>query len=115
MNCVRRSTEGWSIGNVLLDFTGGTLSILQMVLLSYNNGESSQLWLRPAVVQYPTHSTHAAFIHTQFKLEVHIHIHVHGRTLSGPFNSYSYPDQVNYYPTCVLSICCFLTLTLYTL
>ena len=40
MNCRRRSTVGWSIGNVLLDFTGGALSILQMFLISYNNGES---------------------------------------------------------------------------
>ncbi|KAG7228974.1 hypothetical protein INR49_008752 [Caranx melampygus] len=39
MNYRRQSTEGWSIGNVLLDFTGGILSILQMVLQSYNNDE----------------------------------------------------------------------------
>jgi cystinosin len=36
MNFRRKSTEGWSIGNVLLDFTGGSLSILQMFILSYN-------------------------------------------------------------------------------
>ncbi|XP_041862199.1 cystinosin [Melanotaenia boesemani] len=39
MNYKRKSTEGWSIGNVLLDFTGGTLSILQMIIQSYNNDE----------------------------------------------------------------------------
>ncbi|XP_022614975.1 cystinosin [Seriola dumerili] len=39
MNYRRKSTEGWSIGNVLLDFTGGILSILQMILQSYNNDE----------------------------------------------------------------------------
>ncbi|XP_078488162.1 cystinosin [Ciona intestinalis] len=39
MNFQRKSTEGWSIGNVLLDFTGGSLSILQMFLQSYNNDE----------------------------------------------------------------------------
>ncbi|KAM6921188.1 cystinosin [Xenentodon cancila] len=39
MNYKRRSTVGWSIGNVLLDFTGGTLSILQMIIESYNNDE----------------------------------------------------------------------------
>jgi len=39
MNYRRKSTEGWSIGNVLLDFTGGLLSILQMILQSYNNNE----------------------------------------------------------------------------
>uniref|UniRef100_A0A8C6TBJ9 Cystinosin, lysosomal cystine transporter n=1 Tax=Neogobius melanostomus TaxID=47308 RepID=A0A8C6TBJ9_9GOBI len=39
MNYRRRSTVGWSIGNVLLDFTGGVLSILQMILESYNNDQ----------------------------------------------------------------------------
>lgn len=39
MNYTKQSTEGWSIGNVLLDFTGGNLSILQMLLQSYNNDE----------------------------------------------------------------------------
>lgn len=39
MNYRRQSTEGWSIGNVLLDFTGGVFSILQMILQSYNNDE----------------------------------------------------------------------------
>ena len=38
MNFLRKSTVGWNIGNVLLDFTGGTLSILQMFLISYNYG-----------------------------------------------------------------------------
>ena len=42
MNYRRKSTVGWSIGNILLDFTGGSLSILQMFLLAYNNGESYQ-------------------------------------------------------------------------
>lgn len=39
MNYRRKSTEGWSIGNVLLDFTGGIFSILQMIIQSYNNDE----------------------------------------------------------------------------
>ncbi|KAM4698939.1 cystinosin [Discoglossus pictus] len=39
MNFHRKSTEGWSIGNVLLDFTGGSFSIIQMFLQSYNNDE----------------------------------------------------------------------------
>ena len=39
MNYRRKSTVGWSIGNVLLDFTGGSLSILQMFLLAYNNSK----------------------------------------------------------------------------
>ncbi|KAF5404098.1 Cystinosin lysosomal cystine transporter [Paragonimus heterotremus] len=36
MNCRRRSTVGWSIGNICLDLTGGTLSILQMFIVAYN-------------------------------------------------------------------------------
>ena len=32
LNYQRRSTVGWSIWNIILDFTGGTLSILQLVL-----------------------------------------------------------------------------------
>ncbi|KAI5626684.1 cystinosin precursor, partial [Silurus asotus] len=39
MNYQRQSTEGWSIGNVLLDLTGGTFSLLQMFLQSYNNDQ----------------------------------------------------------------------------
>ena len=39
LNFRRKSTVGWSIGNVLLDFTGGSFSILQMFLLSYNYGK----------------------------------------------------------------------------
>uniref|UniRef100_A0A7I4Y8F7 Cystinosin homolog n=1 Tax=Haemonchus contortus TaxID=6289 RepID=A0A7I4Y8F7_HAECO len=35
-NFKRKSTVGWSIGNVLLDFTGGSLDILQMVLQCIN-------------------------------------------------------------------------------
>lgn len=41
LNFYYKSTEGWSIGNVLLDFTGGSFSLLQMFLQSYNNGESA--------------------------------------------------------------------------
>ncbi|EDO46894.1 predicted protein, partial [Nematostella vectensis] len=39
MNYRRKSTVGWSIGNVLLDFTGGSFSLLQMFLLAYNNDD----------------------------------------------------------------------------
>ncbi|CAG5082914.1 Similar to CG17119: Cystinosin homolog (Drosophila melanogaster) [Cotesia congregata] len=35
-NFKRKSTVGWSIGNIILDFTGGILSMLQMVLNAYN-------------------------------------------------------------------------------
>ncbi|XP_018577032.1 cystinosin homolog [Anoplophora glabripennis] len=36
MNYKRKSTIGWSIGNILLDFTGGTLSMLQMIVNAWN-------------------------------------------------------------------------------
>lgn len=39
MNYRRKSTVGWSIGNVLLDFVGGMLSMLQMMLNAYNYGK----------------------------------------------------------------------------
>ena len=32
VNYRRKSTVGWSIGQILLDFTGGILSILQLVI-----------------------------------------------------------------------------------
>ncbi|VDM60654.1 unnamed protein product [Angiostrongylus costaricensis] len=35
-NFRRKSTVGWSIGNVLLDFTGGSMDILQMMLQCVN-------------------------------------------------------------------------------
>ena len=33
MNFRRKSTVGWSIGNILLDFTGGSLSIIQVMIM----------------------------------------------------------------------------------
>jgi len=39
MNFARKSTEGWSIGNIFLDFTGGSFSLLQMILDAYNYGD----------------------------------------------------------------------------
>ncbi|XP_011358111.1 cystinosin isoform X2 [Pteropus vampyrus] len=39
MNFYYKSTEGWSIGNVLLDFTGGCFSLLQMFFQSFNNDQ----------------------------------------------------------------------------
>ena len=38
-NYRRKSTIGWSIGNIFLDFTGGSLSMCQMFLLAYNYGK----------------------------------------------------------------------------
>jgi len=39
LNYRRKSTFGWSIGNILLDFTGGFLSIGQMFVISYNQND----------------------------------------------------------------------------
>ncbi|XP_026461270.1 cystinosin homolog [Ctenocephalides felis] len=36
MNYERKSTIGWSIGNIFLDIAGGVLSMLQMILNAYN-------------------------------------------------------------------------------
>ncbi|XP_063705282.1 cystinosin homolog isoform X2 [Culicoides brevitarsis] len=36
LNYRRKSTQGWSIGNILLDFTGGILSMMQMIMNAYN-------------------------------------------------------------------------------
>ncbi|XP_046550260.1 cystinosin-like [Haliotis rubra] len=47
MNFRRKSTLGWSIGNVLLDFTGGSLSLLQMFLIAYNNDDWGSIFGDP--------------------------------------------------------------------
>lgn len=47
MNFKRKSTLGWSIGNILLDFTGGTLSMLQMFLIAYNNDDWGSIFGDP--------------------------------------------------------------------
>jgi cystinosin len=39
LNCKRRSTEGWNVWNVLLDFTGGTLSLLQLIGDCWNTND----------------------------------------------------------------------------
>ena len=39
LNYRRKSTVGWSLANVLLDFTGGSLSLLQSVINSVAFGE----------------------------------------------------------------------------
>lgn len=39
LNYRRMSTVGWSIGNVLLDFTGGFMDITQMVLQASNTSK----------------------------------------------------------------------------
>jgi cystinosin len=44
LNFRRKSTVGWSIGNIILDFSGGCLSILQMFLDAINNGDWSPFY-----------------------------------------------------------------------
>jgi len=46
-NFSRKSTTGWSIGNILLDLTGGLLSILQMILLSANYDDWRSIFGNP--------------------------------------------------------------------
>lgn len=45
MNYKRKSTIGWSIGNVVLDFTGGILSMLQMIINADNYGMLQHLYI----------------------------------------------------------------------
>ena len=40
MNYKRQSTVGWSLANVILDFTGGSFSMLQIVIDSAVRGKS---------------------------------------------------------------------------
>ncbi|XP_017017523.1 cystinosin-like [Drosophila kikkawai] len=47
MNYRRKSTAGWSIGNILLDFTGGTLSMLQMILNGHNYDDWASIFGDP--------------------------------------------------------------------
>ncbi|CAG7832302.1 unnamed protein product [Allacma fusca] len=44
MNYARKSTSGWCIGNILLDLTGGILSVVQMLILAFNNNDWSSLF-----------------------------------------------------------------------
>jgi len=40
LNYKRKSTVGWSITNIMLDFTGGFFSILQDVIKAVGHGQS---------------------------------------------------------------------------
>eukprot|EP00271_Cylindrocystis_brebissonii_P006825 TRINITY_DN19655_c0_g1_i1.p1 TRINITY_DN19655_c0_g1~~TRINITY_DN19655_c0_g1_i1.p1 ORF type:complete len:285 (-),score=29.50 TRINITY_DN19655_c0_g1_i1:328-1182(-) len=46
-NFVRRSTLGWSIGNILLDITGGLGALLQMVLQAWDQKSSEIFFGNP--------------------------------------------------------------------
>ncbi|KAK0396060.1 hypothetical protein QR680_001549 [Steinernema hermaphroditum] len=47
LNYRRKSTIGWSIGNVLLDFAGGSMDICQMVLQAVNTDDWSGFYGNP--------------------------------------------------------------------
>uniref|UniRef100_A0A224XET8 Cystinosin homolog n=1 Tax=Panstrongylus lignarius TaxID=156445 RepID=A0A224XET8_9HEMI len=47
MNYKRKSTIGWSIGNVVLDFTGGILSMLQMIINADNYNDWASIFGDP--------------------------------------------------------------------
>jgi len=47
MNWRRQSTVGWSIINILLDFTGGSLSFTQQFIDAYNRQDGNVIWGRP--------------------------------------------------------------------
>lgn len=49
MNFIRKSTDGFSIGNILLDFSGGIANYLQMVVQSVDQGLSSLLLIGLAI------------------------------------------------------------------
>jgi LCT (Lysosomal Cystine Transporter) family transporter len=44
LNWSRKSTSGWCIGNVLLDFTGGIFSVMQMCIISYNHNDWASIF-----------------------------------------------------------------------
>lgn len=44
LNYSRKSTVGWSISNIMLDFTGGSLSILQQVIDMIYHGATDGNW-----------------------------------------------------------------------
>eukprot|EP00928_Gymnodinium_smaydae_P011615 TRINITY_DN14265_c0_g6_i1.p1 TRINITY_DN14265_c0_g6~~TRINITY_DN14265_c0_g6_i1.p1 ORF type:complete len:324 (+),score=23.16 TRINITY_DN14265_c0_g6_i1:135-1106(+) len=48
MNCRRQSTDGWNIHNVLLDFWGGLLSVLQLFLDAHMRNDWSAVTGDPA-------------------------------------------------------------------
>jgi LCT (Lysosomal Cystine Transporter) family transporter len=47
-NFQRKSTVGWNVHNVLLDLTGGTLTVLQQILLAVDENDANQVWGNPA-------------------------------------------------------------------
>ncbi|VDM16748.1 unnamed protein product [Hydatigera taeniaeformis] len=50
LNCRRRSCVGWSVGNFILDFIGGVLSVTQMFINAYNYGEFNSCNLEQGIL-----------------------------------------------------------------
>lgn len=48
MNCRRRSTDGWSINNVLLDLTGSIMSVVQLLLDAWSSEDWTAVTGNPA-------------------------------------------------------------------
>ena len=48
MNYKNKSTEGWSIKNILLDFSGGSLSILQLIIDGVSRNDVEGIFANPA-------------------------------------------------------------------
>lgn len=64
MNFMRKSTEGWSIGFTLLDFSGGIANYAQMVMQSIDQGLSSPLiYQRKILYQSNGYSILCSFFH----------------------------------------------------
>jgi cystinosin len=48
INFSRQSTVGWSIGNIVLDFSGGTLSMIQLIIDASLEGDWTEVTGNPA-------------------------------------------------------------------
>ena len=59
MNWRRQSTVGWSIVNILLDFTGGSLSFTQQFIDAYNRQDGNVIWGQCSSQHPHTHTKHA--------------------------------------------------------
>ncbi|XP_075247540.1 cystinosin homolog [Convolutriloba macropyga] len=85
MNYSRQSTTGWSIGNVLLDLTGGICSLLQAFLIAYNSDDWPSLIANPVKfgLGILTIIFDAVFMVQHYILYADAHYSKSGRFLSG--------------------------------
>ncbi|KAF1765142.1 hypothetical protein GCK72_005094 [Caenorhabditis remanei] len=87
-NYTRQSTVGWSIGNILLDFTGGSLDILQMILQAINVNDWSAFYANP--VKFGL-----GFVSIFFDIIFMIQHYVLYRDVEVPHNEYHGVDNPN--------------------